>query len=64
MVILIFVELTFWICRINLFNLAGTHVDMYHYSVENIEISNIGELKIMDTVSSVPKNLAVGHHNR
>ena len=34
---------------------------MYSYSVENSTISNIEELKIMDIVSSVPKNPDVVH---
>ena len=53
----------FLIRIINVFDLAGTHVDMQHYSVANITISNIYKLKIMATVSSVPTKNAVGHHN-
>ena len=64
MVILICVELTFLICRIDLFDLAGTHVDMYPYLVANISISNVDKLKIMATVSSVLNNPAVGYHYR
>ena len=57
------VELTFLICRIDLFDPAGTHVDMHPYLVANITISNVDKLKIMDTVSSVPTNPATGHQS-
>ena len=58
------VELIFYICRIDMFNIAGTHADMYPYLVADITISNIDKLKIMSTVSSVPTNPDVGHpHN-
>ena len=48
------VELKCLICRIDVFDIAGTHVDMYSYSVANITISNVDKLKFMTTVSSVP----------
>ena len=49
-------------CRIDLFDLAGTHVDMYPYSVANVAISNLVKLKIMTIVSSIPKNPTIFHH--
>ena len=58
------IELNFWIYRIGLFNLSGTHVYIYPYSVANITISNVDTLKIMATVSSVPTNPDVGHMHR
>ena len=57
------VELTFYICRIDLFNIAGTHADMCPYSVADIIISNIDQLKIMSTVSSFPTNPDVVHQH-
>ena len=45
------VELTFSIFIIDLFGLAGTHVDMYPYSVANIAASNVDKIKVMATVS-------------
>ena len=56
------VELTSLICRIDLFGLTVTHVDMYPYLAENITISNVDKLKIIITVSYIPKTPAVGHH--
>ena len=58
----VIIELIFSICIIDLFNLSGKHVGMYPYLVVNITISNIDKLKIMATVSSVPKNPAIGNH--
>ena len=57
------VKLNFLICRIDIFNISGTYVDMYPYSVVNITIRKADKLKIMATVSSAPNNPAVGHHN-
>ena len=55
------VELNLLICRIENFDLVGTHVGMYPYFVANITISNVEKLKIMATVSSVPKKPYVGY---
>ena len=57
------VELEFLICRIDLLNISGTHVDSHPYSVGKITISNIDKLKIMSTVSSVPTNPDVRHQH-
>ena len=40
------VELTFLVFIIDLFDLAGTHADMYPYFLENITISNVEKLKL------------------
>ena len=37
---------------------------MYPYLVAKITISNVDKLKIMDTVSSVPKNPDAGNQHR
>ena len=47
------VELNLLIYKIDLFDIAGTNVDIYPNSVENITISNVDILKIMTTVSYV-----------
>ena len=36
-----YIELTFSICRIDLLNLAGIHLDMYRYMVVNFSMSNV-----------------------
>ena len=58
------VELKFLICRIDILDIAATHVDMYSYSVANITISNVDKLKFMTTVSYVPTNPALGRNCR
>ena len=55
------VELNLLIYKIDLFDIAGTNVDIYPNSVENITISNVDILKIMTTVSYVPTNPTVGY---
>ena len=54
--------MTFLACKVDLFNLAGTHVDIYPYSITSITIINLYKSKIMTTGSSFPKNPDVGHH--
>ena len=49
--------------RIDLFDLAGTHLDMHPYLVVSITISNIDKWKVMTTVSSVPKDPDVGRQH-
>ena len=55
--------LTFLICILQIFDLSGTHVDVYPYSVAKITISNVDKLKIMTTVSSSTTNPDVGRQN-
>ena len=43
--------MNFLICITDLFDLAGTHVDIHPYLAENITISNVDKLKIMATFS-------------
>ena len=57
------VEFIFSICRIGIFNLAWTRVDMYPYLVANITIINVDKLKMMATVSPVLKKPDVGHQH-
>ena len=56
-------KLNFLICITELFDLAGTHVDIHPYLAENITISNVDKLKIKATVSSVPNKPDLGHQH-
>ena len=57
------VELTFLICIIDRFGIAGTYVDIFPYMVAKIIISSVDKLIIMAKFSAVSMNPDVGHQH-